>query len=222
MLKLFVNTLAKVWLELRTTLLGLMLWHFTQLRMALKQTGQLYINLINDVPLTLHYLFTHKYFINLQGSFVLLRKLLEILHSPSDWCLCCASKSELLFCLQVCHLHVWIYAGRCASLFAMYARVSQGLHWWLADAFLHMPFVHGASRCCTVNDIWDKLMNIVAVDKHQLMKPWNELLGTSARGILLHIHFLSFHPNFHLWMGVEYAQGSQSFSIAVVRSWPIS
>lgn len=58
---------------------------------------------------------------------------------------------------RVCNLHDGLWIWRPNPVPPLHAHLSRGLHWHLADALLHLPFLYGACWCCSAVFLRDKL-----------------------------------------------------------------
>jgi len=70
-------------------------------------------------------------------------------------CLCCGLTADLWWLsFQMCDLYGWVQDRWCSPLPTLCPYLPQGVYWWLAHAFIYMPFLHGACRCCNSHDVW--------------------------------------------------------------------
>lgn len=59
--------------------------------------------------------------------------------------------------LQVCDLYAGFCIWRPHPVPALPAHLPRTLHWWLADAIIHLSLLHGACWCCSLVLLWDQL-----------------------------------------------------------------
>jgi len=133
---------------------------------------------------TMYLFFVNSCAVSLQLMQVLLRS-----------CTCTTVVMLAIVCvLKVCDMYEWVHSRWCYSLPALPTHLPPTLHWWLADAVVHMPILHGARRRCTAHDLRNKLEQrcVVEVTGRLTDKPTH---GQSARGpVISPCWNMTFHP----------------------------